>query len=179
MKMSKSIGNVADPFLVMEKYETDVVRYYLARVGGRFQYDNGSLHMSMFQYPIFCLTYEETTDWSEEQLVKHHQEIFSLVGNQLTRAFSPKVVARLPLAERYISIKSEIFEDIDAQLSLSMESIINETTPKDSQALTEVPGAGTHAALKELAPKFEIFMARLEIAEALEEVVKCLRLVRL
>jgi len=30
-KMSKSIGNVVDPFEVIEKYGTDAVRYYLAR----------------------------------------------------------------------------------------------------------------------------------------------------
>lgn len=53
MKMSKSIGNVADPFSVIEKYETDVVRYYLARVGGRFQNDNGSF---LIQCSTCCLT---------------------------------------------------------------------------------------------------------------------------
>jgi len=40
-KMSKSIGNVVDPFQVMEDFGTDLVRYYLARVGGRFKDDVG------------------------------------------------------------------------------------------------------------------------------------------
>jgi methionyl-tRNA synthetase len=40
-KMSKSVGNVADPFGAMDKYGVDVVRYYLARVGGRFRDDTG------------------------------------------------------------------------------------------------------------------------------------------
>jgi methionyl-tRNA synthetase len=40
-KMSKSIGNVADPFEAMKRYHPDVIRYYLARVGGRFTKDNG------------------------------------------------------------------------------------------------------------------------------------------
>jgi len=40
--MSKSIGNVADPFDAMDEFGVDVVRYYLARVGGRFRDDVGS-----------------------------------------------------------------------------------------------------------------------------------------
>jgi methionyl-tRNA synthetase len=40
-KMSKSIGNVVDPFQAMEDLGTDLVRYYLARVGGRFKDDVG------------------------------------------------------------------------------------------------------------------------------------------
>ena len=40
-KMSKSVGNVADPFSVMEELGVDLVRYYLARVGGRFREDVG------------------------------------------------------------------------------------------------------------------------------------------
>ena len=41
-KMSKSIGNVVDPFQAMEDLGTDLVRYYLARVGGRFKDDVGA-----------------------------------------------------------------------------------------------------------------------------------------
>ena len=41
-KMSKSIGNVADPFEAMESFGVDVVRYYLARVGGKFRDDIGA-----------------------------------------------------------------------------------------------------------------------------------------
>lgn len=33
-KMSKSKGNVADPFQVLKKYGIDPVRYYLVRNGG-------------------------------------------------------------------------------------------------------------------------------------------------
>jgi methionyl-tRNA synthetase len=41
-KMSKSVGNVVDPFEIMDAYGTDSVRYFLARVGGRFKYDVGA-----------------------------------------------------------------------------------------------------------------------------------------
>lgn len=42
-KMSKSVGNVADPFEAMAEFGVDVVRFYLARVGGRFRDDTGKL----------------------------------------------------------------------------------------------------------------------------------------
>lgn len=42
-KMSKSLGNVADPMIKMDEYGVDSVRYYLARIGGRFQDDVGTL----------------------------------------------------------------------------------------------------------------------------------------
>lgn len=40
-KMSKSVGNVVDPFEILEKYGTDSVRWYLARNGGNFVDDVG------------------------------------------------------------------------------------------------------------------------------------------
>ena len=40
-KMSKSVGNVADPIKAIDDVGVDLVRYYLARVGGRFQDDVG------------------------------------------------------------------------------------------------------------------------------------------
>jgi methionyl-tRNA synthetase len=40
-KMSKSVGNVVDPFETMATYGADSARYFLARVGGRFKYDVG------------------------------------------------------------------------------------------------------------------------------------------
>jgi methionyl-tRNA synthetase len=40
-KMSKSVGNVADPVEAMNEFGIDVVRFYLARVGGKFRDDTG------------------------------------------------------------------------------------------------------------------------------------------
>jgi methionyl-tRNA synthetase len=45
--MSKSIGNVVDPFQAMEVLDTDLVRYYLARIGGRFKDDVGESNVAM------------------------------------------------------------------------------------------------------------------------------------
>jgi methionyl-tRNA synthetase len=40
-KMSKSVGNVVDPFQILEQYSGDSVRWYLATLGGRFMDDVG------------------------------------------------------------------------------------------------------------------------------------------
>ncbi|KAF9779503.1 tRNA synthetases class I (M)-domain-containing protein [Thelephora terrestris] len=69
-KMSKSVGNVVDPFEMMDAYGTDSVRYFLARVGGRFKYD---------------------VDWSKGQFVKHSSELMSLVGNFYSRITAQKI----------------------------------------------------------------------------------------
>ncbi|CAA7268515.1 unnamed protein product [Cyclocybe aegerita] len=66
-KMSKSLGNVADPLEVMDEWGVDVVRYYMMRVGGKWRDD---------------------ADWSTEQLEKHHNEIQSLLGNYFLRITS-------------------------------------------------------------------------------------------
>jgi methionyl-tRNA synthetase len=57
-KMSKSIGNVADPIEAMKKRGVDVVRWYLARVGGRFRDDVGEnnllqLHVQNTEASLF------------------------------------------------------------------------------------------------------------------------------
>ncbi|KAI0371503.1 hypothetical protein BV20DRAFT_1016920 [Pilatotrama ljubarskyi] len=76
-KMSKSVGNVADPIKAIDEFGIDLVRYYLARVGGRFKDD---------------------VDWSREQLQKHSKEIISLLGNLYLRATSAKVKKRVASA---------------------------------------------------------------------------------
>jgi len=43
-KMSKSLGNVADPIAAMDAFGVDGIRYYMARVGGRFRDDVGELY---------------------------------------------------------------------------------------------------------------------------------------
>lgn len=50
-KMSKSRGNVADPFEVMNTYGVDPVRYYLVRDGG-FADDGGKLIQATNRYNI-------------------------------------------------------------------------------------------------------------------------------
>ncbi|KAL7282709.1 hypothetical protein ACG7TL_004183 [Trametes sanguinea] len=78
-KMSKSVGNVADPIQAIDELGADLVRYYLARVGGRFK---------------------EDVDWSREQLIKHSKEIISLLGNLYLRATSARIMSRLSSVPR-------------------------------------------------------------------------------
>ncbi|KAI0638599.1 tRNA synthetases class I (M)-domain-containing protein [Trametes polyzona] len=78
-KMSKSLGNVADPIKAIDEFGIDLVRYYLARVGGRFKDD---------------------VDWSQEQLQKHSREIISLLGNLYLRATSAKIMKRVSAVPR-------------------------------------------------------------------------------
>lgn len=49
-KMSKSIGNVADPIKAIDEIGLDIVRFYLARVGGRFKDDVGQSCVSLFPF---------------------------------------------------------------------------------------------------------------------------------
>lgn len=48
-KMSKSLGNVADPLEAIDKWGIDMVRFYLIRVGGRWRDDVG-----VSQHLILC-----------------------------------------------------------------------------------------------------------------------------
>ncbi len=52
-KMSKSIGNVADPVQAIDEFGLDVVRYYLARVGGRSKDDVGEV--SIHGRDVLCI----------------------------------------------------------------------------------------------------------------------------
>ncbi|THG93680.1 hypothetical protein EW026_g7624 [Hermanssonia centrifuga] len=90
--MSKSVGNVADPIQAIDEFGIDLVRFYLARVGGRFKDD---------------------VDWSHEQLDKHAREITSLLGNLLMRITAKKIQERTegkpltPAAEAFKHMKED------------------------------------------------------------------------
>ncbi|TFY75105.1 hypothetical protein EWM64_g8907 [Hericium alpestre] len=69
LKMSKSVGNVADPMQAMDDFGVDVVRYYMAR---------------------------SVAEWSLEQLEKYLSELQSTLGNVFLRINSPAIKKRLP-----------------------------------------------------------------------------------
>lgn len=45
-KMSKSLGNVADPLASMDQWSVDLVRFYLMRIGGRWRGDVGNYYLT-------------------------------------------------------------------------------------------------------------------------------------
>ncbi|KAI9260559.1 tRNA synthetases class I (M)-domain-containing protein [Phascolomyces articulosus] len=68
-KMSKSRGNVADPFQVMNTYGVDPVRYYLVRDGG----------------------FADDGDYSEENIIKRYKDLAGQLGNLLNRCTAPSL----------------------------------------------------------------------------------------
>eukprot|EP00158_Paraphelidium_tribonemae_P007211 Partr_v1_DN28155_c0_g1_i1_m55988 putative MethionyltRNA synthetase len=93
-KMSKSLGNVVDPFRLMEVYGVDAVRYYLLRDGG-LSIDG---------------------DFSESILRMRYQiELCDQMGNLLSRCLG-KAVNPQRIVPRFASIGSEehaLFDEID------------------------------------------------------------------
>ncbi|KAI0691387.1 tRNA synthetases class I (M)-domain-containing protein [Cytidiella melzeri] len=115
-KMSKSVGNVADPIQAIDEYGLDVVRYYLARVGGRFKDD---------------------VDWSRDQLEKHSREIMSLLGNLYLRITSKKIQQRVEGEERQavVHIANQCSEGGTMRDLLSAVENLNELVQKRMQGL--------------------------------------------
>lgn len=98
-KMSKSVGNVINPFQVMEEQGVDVVRFYLARVGGSFESDH---------------------DWSDSQLNKHSGELRSVLGNLYSRTHSTAVMSRFP---DYVRQRTSILRSVEAGASWSHDIV--------------------------------------------------------
>ncbi|KAI0796367.1 tRNA synthetases class I (M)-domain-containing protein [Irpex lacteus] len=108
-KMSKSIGNVVDPIQSLKEYGVDVVRYYLARVGGRFKDD----------------------------LEKHSRELMSLLGNLYLRITSKKIQERTAgvEAESIAEIARQAPEGSTLKDLLSSVSSLNSLVQKRMQGL--------------------------------------------
>lgn len=63
-KMSKSRGNVADPFAAMDLYGVDAIRWYLMRVGGTLDADSGELEkasQTRYSFPLIYTSYHILT----------------------------------------------------------------------------------------------------------------------
>ncbi|RXW23132.1 hypothetical protein EST38_g2747 [Candolleomyces aberdarensis] len=104
-KMSKSVGNVVDPVQSMDKYGVDMVRFYLARVGGRFRDD---------------------VDWSFEQLEKHSKELQSLLGNYLLRVASARMSANAAKGREQLQDggkQGEPLHPLNAELALAAAAL--------------------------------------------------------
>ncbi|CAE6442460.1 unnamed protein product [Rhizoctonia solani] len=150
-KMSKSRGNVADPFLAMgynqdgtpkqrvlvepekNRGELDIgvdgVRWYMLRAGGTFDTDS---------------------DWSHNQAQKHYQrELSGSLGNLVSRITAPKILDRLP--------------EIDK--ALKPTGVVQDIHPEDVQL---------NRLLDQLPSLVEGYMDRLQIGRVPETIVECL-----
>ncbi|KAI7938736.1 hypothetical protein MJO28_014315 [Puccinia striiformis f. sp. tritici] len=79
-KMSKSIGNVVDPFEAIEEWGVDGVRYYLMRAPGSLWGDS---------------------DWAPNRLDEHYRkDLLGQLGNLLARISAPKLWNKLPPGRR-------------------------------------------------------------------------------
>lgn len=112
-KMSKSVGNVVDPLKSMEKYGVDIVRFYLARVGGRFRDD---------------------VDWSFEQLEKHSKELQSLLGNYLLRVSSARITATAAIGRDQVLHKQHELHPLNSEL-LRMASALPSKVQSNMEGL--------------------------------------------
>lgn len=102
-KMAKSVGNVVDPFKILETYGQDSVRWYLARVGGNFVDD---------------------VDWSLDQLKIIHDRDLRGLGNLYKRLHAA------PMCEgRQVALPSTSSNDpLEKELASSLMTITGEVT---------------------------------------------------
>lgn len=156
-KMSKSVGNVVNPFETMGTYGTDAARYFLARVGGRFKYDVGASFPTTHDNPLFTRSPATAADWTKSQFVKHSAELMSLVGNFYSRITAKKIEQLL--CSSPIPTIVELGEAI-----------------KDGK---QVQGSEILLQLYVLRQRVQGHMQNLVVADALEEIVAVLSLVSL
>jgi methionyl-tRNA synthetase len=103
-KMSKSVGNVVDPFQVMDVFGVDVVRWYLAL--------NGQL--------------ENDADWSNSRLVSMQRVLRGQFGNLASRVLRGKGWnVRHSLSEAFRPDKDFMGQFGDAAESKTLASLID------------------------------------------------------
>ena len=151
-KMSKSIGNVADPFDAMDVWGVDAVRFYMARVGGRFRDDVG-MAIQLLTPRIFVKSFY-FQDWSPEQLEKHSDEIRSLLGNFFLRITSRAIQKRVASVPQQLTFAQLLEQSLDG------------------------PNGDVLSSLHTLKGRVEQCMERFEVGEALDAIVLVLREVR-
>lgn len=151
-KMSKSLGNVTDPMQAMDDYGVDSVRFYLARVGGRFRDD---------------------VDWSEEQLRKHADEIRNLLGNYFLRMTSRVIKKRVRDAvsvaqdKSFRGLLSQQLANVDLSKTFDISAYAELDTPRTVEAFLPL--------LDSLGGVVSDCMKNLEVAEGLHAIVQVLR----
>ncbi|KAF8688652.1 Class-I aminoacyl-tRNA synthetase, partial [Rhizoctonia solani] len=150
-KMSKSRGNVADPFLAMGYNEDGTPK---PRVVVNPEKNRGELDIGVDGVRWYMLraggTFETDSDWSNNQARKHYQrELSGSLGNLLSRITAPKLLARLP--------------EVDKALKPAV--VVRDIHPGDARL---------NRLLDQLPNLVEGYMDRLQIGRVPEAIVECL-----
>ncbi|SPO34802.1 probable METHIONYL-TRNA SYNTHETASE, mitochondrial [Pseudozyma flocculosa] len=116
-KMSKSRGNVANPFDAIKLFGLDAIRFFLMRVGGNFATDS---------------------DYSPAVLLEFHRKYLQgQLGNLASRISAPKIHARLARFTKAGS--SEVERLPEDQVSALLDQETRTMVQALEQALTELP----------------------------------------
>jgi methionyl-tRNA synthetase len=171
-KMSKSLGNVADPMAAMDDFGVDAVRFYLARVGGRFRDDVGeSPWAELCRCGGKLMSF---VDWSEEQLRKHADEIRNSLGNYFLRITSNTIKSRAAKVMGASSDPLSLCDLISRQFpSLGLSRVSMNSLDLETCKLST--NEELLALLDDLGARVSRAMRNLEVADALHTIVLILR----
>ncbi|KAJ1022191.1 hypothetical protein NDA18_005423 [Ustilago nuda] len=143
-KMSKSCGNVANPFEVISQFGLDPLRFFLMRVGGNFGSDS---------------------DYNPEVLVEYQRKyLHGQLGNLVSRICAPKIHARLsdfPRDEETQVLKRPSRKEVTAHLVKTLPgSDTDKMCQKLEYDLINLPG------------RVDALMQQFEVAKALEVILE-------
>lgn len=117
-KISKSTGNIVDPFAEIDRYGKDVVRYYLCRMGGNLEKDS---------------------DYSEALLKESHDKwLAGQLGNMIGRVCGPPISRRVfKILERGQSRRVKLADESGqtAKISRPSSEHANQALEEQIQAL--------------------------------------------
>ncbi|KAF9910859.1 methionyl-tRNA synthetase [Linnemannia zychae] len=122
MKMSKSIGNVVDPFTAMEEFGTDTIRFYLMNDGGL----------------------ADDADYSSELVAgRYKKQLAGQLGNLLSRSTSTALnpsaqVPKTPSGDNIHPDDKALHEKLEALPGLVDEAMSNYRTTHATQAIFDM-----------------------------------------
>ncbi|CAO1629878.1 unnamed protein product [Parajaminaea phylloscopi] len=157
-KMSKSRGNVIDPFAEMDFFGRDSVRYFLCQFGGGLATDS---------------------DYSHAMLRESYRRLQGQLGNLLSRVFNPKILGRLEDIARG-PLPAVTVKDSPAPASGTRNGYDDDEEATGPQllihrSLLDSEMEPIDAAFASTASRFEADMARAELSQALDGVFKLLQ----
>lgn len=124
-KMSKSRGNVANPFEAMKLWGVDAMRMYLMRVGGNSASDAGACHSPR---RAAAETDDLDSDYSATEIERfYRKDLAGQMGNLLNRVTTKKLLKKLASPELLWTPPSQVEKEDETLIKL----------------LEELPGAQT------------------------------------